>query len=92
MSLKTLSISAAFILSACANVVEETRTQAVLDGGFFDGEPYEIRTRLMEGPNGTYEQTRVVYKGFARTCIRDSPNDCESKARNLINEYDELIF
>ncbi|WP_300056103.1 hypothetical protein [uncultured Roseobacter sp.] len=82
----------AIVLSACASVSTETRTPATLEGGFLDGERYEIRTRLLEGPEGSFEQTSVVYKGLARTCIRDSPNDCERIARGLIEDYDEFIF
>ncbi|MBW4707029.1 hypothetical protein KX928_04425 [Roseobacter sp. YSTF-M11] len=92
MLVRSSAIAVAFVLSACATISDETSVPAVLEGGLNDGEKYEIRTRTLHGANGTYAQTRVVYKGFARTCILDSPNDCESKARNLIDEYDELIF
>lgn len=92
MSLRMMPIAATMMLSACATISEETRTPAVLEGGFYGGERYELRTRLLEGPNGTYSQTSVVYRGLARTCILDSPNDCELKARNLIDEYNETRF
>ncbi|CAN0461001.1 unnamed protein product, partial [Ectocarpus fasciculatus] len=83
MTLRFFTVTAALMLGACATVREETRTSAVLEGGFYGGERYELRTRLIEGPTGTYSQTSVVYKGLVKTCILDSPNDCESKARNL---------
>ncbi|MDW3180965.1 MAG: hypothetical protein R8F89_03055 [Roseobacter sp.] len=51
-----------------------------------------MRTRLIEGPNGPYDQTSVVYRGIARTCILDSPNDCEVTARSLIDEQNERIW
>lgn len=92
MRLSFFAIAVPLVLSACATVSNETRTQAVLQGGLNDGERYEIRQRLIEGPTGSYEQTSVVYKGFARTCILDSPMDCEVKARQLIDEYDERFF
>jgi hypothetical protein len=85
-------LTALLVLSACATVTSETSTQARLEGGFYDGEPYEIRTQVLEGPNGTFERTSVVYRGLARTCIKDSPNDCTYAARDLITYYDEAIF
>lgn len=92
MTVKKYVVLAILALGACANVLDETVTPAVLEGGFYGGESYEVRSRLLEGPKGTYRQTRVVYRGVARTCILDSPNDCESKARNLIDAYHEAIF
>ena len=80
------------LLAACATVVDEKRSVAVVEDGFYGGYQYEIRQRLIEGPNGTYEQTSVVYKGFSRTCILNSPNDCESAAENLIEAYEERVF
>ncbi|MCV3272591.1 hypothetical protein [Roseobacter sinensis] len=92
MTLKTIAPIALLALTACASVATETRTPATLQDGFFAGERYEIRTRLIEGPEGNYEQTSVVYRGLSRTCIPDSPQDCERAARGLIEEYDEFIF
>lgn len=85
-------LTAALTLGACATISNETHTPAYLDGGFYDGERYDIRKRLVEGPRGTYEQTSVVYKGLSRQCIFDSPNDCEAAARQLIDHYNEFIF
>lgn len=82
----------ALLLGACTTVKNETRTPAVVEGGFFDGYRYEIRQRLIEGPNGTFEQTSVVYRGLSRPCILGSPNDCESAAEALIEEYEEFFF
>ena len=92
MPLKIIMIAAALLLSGCATVSNETRTPAVLKSGFYAGERYEIRRRLIDGPSGTFEQTSVVYKGQARTCIFDSPNDCEYAAERLIEEYDDMFF
>ncbi len=79
-------------LSACTTVTNETRTEAFIERGFYAGERYEIRQRLIEGPTGTFEQTSVVYRGLARPCILDSPNDCSSAAEALVEYYDEFFF
>ncbi|MGC3937584.1 hypothetical protein ACOTTU_07220 [Roseobacter sp. EG26] len=92
MVLKYAAVGVALALSACTTIDNETRTQKVLEGGLNDGQRYELRTREMAGPNGSFTQTRVVYRGLARTCVLDSPGDCESVARNLIDKYDELII
>ena len=92
MPVKIILIAAALLLSGCATVSDETRIPAVLERGFYAGERYEIRRRVIDGPNGTYEQTSVVYKGVARTCIYDSPNDCEYAAERLIEEYNDMFF
>lgn len=92
MKLKIIMITAMLLLSGCATVSNETRIPAVVKSGFYAGEIYEIRRRLIDGPSGAYEQTSVVYKGLARTCVFDSPNDCESTAERLIEEYDEMFF
>lgn len=92
MIYKFSALAAVLALSACASAGNETRTAAVLEDGFNAGERYEIRNRLLEGPDGTFTQTSVVYKGLSRPCILDSPNDCESAARQLIEEYDDFIF
>jgi hypothetical protein len=80
------------LISACAAVSNETRTTAVIEDGFYQGTEYQIRTQLIEGPEGSYERTSVVYRGVSRTCILDSPGDCESKAERLIEECDESFF
>jgi hypothetical protein len=84
--------TALLVLSACATVVDEKRTMAVLERGFNAGERYEIRTRTIQGPNGLYEQTSVVYRGFTRLCRIDSPGDCEKAAEQLIDDYDDSFF
>ena len=92
MKLKIVTVTAVLLLSGCATVSDETRIPAVLERGFYAGERYEIRRRVIHGPNGTYQQTSVVYKGLARTCIYDSPNDCEYAAERLIAGYDYMFF
>ncbi|MEM1075743.1 MAG: hypothetical protein AAF665_06385 [Pseudomonadota bacterium] len=92
MRLALIAAAVASGLAGCATVVDETRTTAVLEEGFNGGTKYEIRRQLIQGPSGTYETTSVVYRGLTRGCIIDSPGDCESKARVLIDQVDESIF
>lgn len=73
-------------VAGCGPAVNETRTAAVLEDSFYAGEPYEIVTRTIQGANGSFDQTRVVYSGRTRPCILDSPNDCQLAARELIGE------
>lgn len=86
------SIAAAVMLTACATVTNETRTPQVLQTGFYAGERYELRQRTIEGRNGPYQQTSVVYRGYTRICLIDSPRDCELAALNLIDEVNETFF
>lgn len=80
------------LMSACTKVSNETRTTAFIEDGFYQGIQYEVRTQVIEGPEGSYERTSVIYRGVSRTCILDSPGDCESKAERLIEECDESFF
>jgi len=92
VKLKSTTLAAALLLGACTTVTNETRTPAVVQDGFYAGERYEIRQQQVEGPNGPYERTSVVYRGVARGCIKDSPKDCEVTAKALIEAYDESLF
>ncbi len=74
------------LLGACGTVVDERRTSAVLSDGYYAGEPYEIVTQTVQGQNGTYERTRVLYWARTAPCIADSPGDCEAAARRLIDQ------
>ena len=85
MNFKTLALVSLATLAACSTVVDEKTTTAVLRDGFYAGTQYQIRTRTMQGANGTYTQTSVVYNGVTAVCIPDSPGDCENAARNLID-------
>ena len=80
------SVIAVLLLAACGEVVDERRTTAVLDSGYYAGERYDIVTRTIEGRNGTFDQTRVQYWGRSAPCILDSPGDCEKAARRLIDQ------
>jgi hypothetical protein len=86
-----LLIAAAIGLGACGTVQNESNQTAVLQSGFNAGERYTLRTRTYSGPNGSFEQTSVVYRGISRTCLPDSPGDCEKKARALIDNYDDFL-
>lgn len=81
------------LLAACGTVTNETRTPAVLQTGFYAGEPYEVVQRTISGANGTFQQGQVVYFGRTYPCRIDSPNDCEIAARELIGEVkDSILF
>jgi hypothetical protein len=92
MKYLALVAAATLSISACATIENESSTTAVLSSGFNAGERYQIRTRTMSGPNGSFQQTSVVYKGISRVCIPDSPGDCEKAARLLIDNYDDAFF
>ena len=88
---RSLIVAVALTLGACTTITNETSTTAVLEEGFNAGQRYEIRQRTLQGKDGSYMQTSVVYRGFAKTCIIDSPNDCESAARALIDQIEDSI-
>lgn len=86
-------LASVLTIAACGTVTNETRTPAVLQSGFYAGEPYEIVQRTIAGANGTFEQGQVVYFGRTHPCRIDSPNDCEIAARELIGEVkDSVLF
>lgn len=87
MTWKMILPAAAIALSACATIVDEQTTETSLQRGINAGERYTIRQRTLEGPQGRYEQTTVVYRGVSSVCRIDSPNDCERAAEVLINNY-----
>lgn len=94
MKVKAISMSALLLASACAatTIVDEQVTEAFVEDGYYGGYRYFVRTRTLQGVNGTYEQSSVVYRGLSRQCIPTSPNDCESKAERLIEACDESAF
>ena len=85
MNIRFLALASLTILVSCTTIVEETTTTAVLRNGLNAGTEYQIRTRTLQGPNGIYTQTSVLYNGVSNVCILDSPGDCEAAARNLID-------
>ncbi|MEM9579036.1 MAG: hypothetical protein AAF999_18780 [Pseudomonadota bacterium] len=86
MNLKAAIPALLVLLGACGTVLEEQRRTAVLPDGYYRGEPYDIVTQIIQGQNGTYTRTRVVYWARSAPCIADSPGDCEAAARRLIDQ------
>lgn len=60
-------------LGGCASVSSETFKTIVLEGRSF-----ELRTRTIDGPNGSYETSSVRVRGSYYLCKPDSPGDCEA--------------
>ncbi len=92
MSIRVLAGAALIALSACATggqIENEVREVRELPDGFYAGTKYIVRTQTLSGPQGTYDRTSVVFRGFSRPCILDSPLDCEKTARAMIEECDE---
>lgn len=85
MRLRYILPAGLILLGACATVLDERRTTAVISEGFFRGEPYDVVTQTVQGRSGTFERTRVVYRGRTATCIIDSGRDCEFAARRLMD-------
>ncbi len=75
-------------LTGCTTIVDEKTTTAVIQRGFNAGEKYTIRQRTLQGPQGTYQQTSVVYKGVSAVCRIDSPRDCALAAEALASRSD----
>lgn len=97
MSIRVVAAAALVALSACAaggpggQIQKETREVREIPDGFHAGIKYVVRTQTIAGPNGTYDRTSVVFRGISRTCILDSPQDCEKTARWLIEDCDEAF-
>lgn len=64
-------------LGACASVTNETKSTIALDG-----RTYELRTRTMQGANGSYNTSSVLAHGTWRLCLPESPGSCEAAIRN----------
>jgi hypothetical protein len=84
MRLTSLSLCAALLLPACSTVLDESRQSFTSASGF----TYEVRTRTMQGPQGTYQTSDALAGGVATPCRIDSPGDCEAAARRGINRFD----
>lgn len=85
-NLRYLMAAALLGAAACAPIVDERRTTAVLPNGYYAGERYEVITQTVQGRNGPYERTRVQYWGRSEPCRVNSPGDCEKAARRLIDQ------
>lgn len=77
VKLSTLSFVTLFMLAACGTVTNETVGTIVVDG-----EAFELRTRTIDGPNGTYDTTSVRVNSVYYGCIPTSRGDCEAAVRN----------
>ncbi len=73
---KFAMISALGGLAACGEVVNETTSTLVVDGN-----AYELRTRTIQGQNGTFDQSSVKVQNRIYTCLPNSPGDCEATVR-----------
>jgi len=89
MSIRLMVGAVLVALSACTTIENETGEVREIPDGFYAGYQYLVRTQTVSGSQGSYERTSVVYKGLSRTCIKDSPEDCEKTARALIEECDD---
>ncbi|WP_300059543.1 hypothetical protein [uncultured Roseobacter sp.] len=64
-------------LAACGTRVIDTRLSTII----VDDELYTLRTRTIEGPNGTYQTTSArVYNSYY-PCKLASPGDCAAAVR-----------
>ncbi len=75
--------STALVLSACGTVTNETKGTIVLDG-----RTYELRTRTIQGSNGSYDTSSVRAHGTWRICLPASPGSCEAAIRRGSNGND----
>lgn len=82
----------ALLTSGCASVISDTRVPMIVQGGAYKGEEYDLRTLTLQGRNGPYTQTQVVYRGVTRPCLIDSPTDCDKIANQVISDYPERFF
>ena len=76
MKLRLILVTTALFLSACATAQNENFSTINLNG-----RDYELRTRTMSGASGSFVQNSVLAHGTWRTCLPDSPGDCEAAVR-----------
>lgn len=77
MTHKVLLSALFVVVAACATVENETTSTIELNG-----RSYELRTRSIDGANGTYTTHSVRANGTYRTCDPMSPGSCEAAIRN----------
>lgn len=78
-----LVIASMLALSACGTLVSESSSTIMVDG-----RSYELRTSVIDGPQGTYQQSRVVVKSQTYLCLPESPGDCEGAVRQGLSHVD----
>lgn len=83
MKLCNWIVCAAVVLAGCGQVVDETFGSIVVDG-----QTYEIRNRVIDGPNGTYTHSSVIVHNKPQICLPDSPGDCRAAVKNALNNND----
>ena len=83
-----LAIAATLGISGCATVIDEQRFDAVIQRGFNSGASYVIRVRTLQGPQGTYTQTSVLFLGRTATCDLNRPGDCDRVAQAIAERAD----
>ncbi|MBW4710405.1 hypothetical protein KX928_21655 [Roseobacter sp. YSTF-M11] len=69
-------LASALLVSACATVTDQTVSSVVVNG-----DSYEVRTRMIEGPGGSYETSSARVNNQYFLCRRNSPGDCEAAVR-----------
>lgn len=74
---RILLVACVVLLAACSAVIEESTSTITVDG-----RSYDLRERILDGPNGPVKQTSVWVKGGYSLCLIDSPGDCEAAVRN----------
>lgn len=79
MRMKYLPALGLLALGACGTVLSESSSTIVVDG-----ESYELTTRLIDGPQGTYEQSSVSVRNKPNLCLPDSPGDCTAAVRSAL--------
>lgn len=70
------------VVTGCATIESESIGEVVVNG-----RSYELRTRTLNGPNGTYESSHVVVRGNTEVCRPQSPGDCEAAVRRAQNQF-----
>jgi hypothetical protein len=80
MKPRAFLIASAVLLSTCGTVTNETTGTIILDG-----RSYQLRTRTIQGSDGSYNTSSVQAKGTWRQCLPASPGSCEAAVRN--NNY-----
>lgn len=71
-----LPFLATLALGACTTVADEQLSAITVDG-----KSYTLRTRTIEGPNGSFETTSARVRGGYYLCKIDSPGDCEAAVK-----------
>ena len=83
MKLRNWVTGAVVALAGCGQVVEESYGTIVVDG-----QNYDVRNRVIDGPNGSYQQTSVIVGNVPHTCLPDSPGDCRAAVKQAKNDID----